>query len=276
MIRFACPKCGARLSAKEDIVGQTRQCPKCGTALVVPAPQTDGVGSDLSARHQSAPAHADSVPSGAASGSYTAPQQGEALNPSASGTAVPNAKQQTAAVASGSSVAAEEAADPADARGADQAAKKRLPLPEWPQRLNRNNCYLICGRHKIVAAWQNNGEGWMLKSGANWISAIRNRDQLPTQGDFVLVELKFSEPGQPRKLIGIRCYKLAQRWALTTLDKGDDHIMGKIVELGCLNKDQKAAVRTAIKEMFMHQLWEDAHQVWEFLNDADYHSSGVG
>jgi len=271
MIRFACPNCGARLSAKEEIVGQTRQCPKCNTALVVPSPETAGQPPGASPLAESS-----TIRSGA--GEAGKPDDGIVAVPSGVATAASaiGAEQQAAEAVAGLSPAAQRAAESAEPHAADQTAKKRLPLPDWPQRLNRNNCYLICGRHKIVAAWQNNGEGWMLKSGTNWISAIRNRDQLPTQGDFVLVELKFSEAGQSRKLVGLRCYKLSQRWALTTLDKGDDQIMTKIVEPGCLNKEQKAAVRSAIKEMFMHQLWEDAQQVWEFLGNTDYHSSGVG
>jgi len=271
MIRFACPKCGARLSAKEDIIGQTRQCPKCNTALVVPSPETAGQPPSVSLPAQSPSIGSGAGEAGTLEQDYAAVQRGPAAATSAVG-AEPQAAEGVAA----SPLAAQRPAETAEPHAADQTAKKRLPLADWPQRLNRNNCYLICGRHKIVAAWQNNGEGWMLKSGSNWISAIRNRDQLPTQGDFVLVELKFSEAGQLRKLVGLSCYKLSQRWALTTLDKGDDQIMTKIVEPGCLNKDQKAAVRSAIKEMFMHQLWEDAQHVWEFLGNTDYHSSGVG
>jgi len=37
MIRFTCPGCGSKLNAKEEIAGQTRKCPKCGTAVTVPA-----------------------------------------------------------------------------------------------------------------------------------------------------------------------------------------------------------------------------------------------
>jgi len=37
-IEFRCPNCSSKLSAKEKLAGQTRNCPKCGHTLEVPAP----------------------------------------------------------------------------------------------------------------------------------------------------------------------------------------------------------------------------------------------
>ena len=37
--------------------------------------------------------------------------------------------------------------------------------PSLPRRLNREHHYLICDRTQLVASWENNGRGWMLKSG---------------------------------------------------------------------------------------------------------------
>lgn len=36
MIRFSCPNCGARLSARENRAGSTAACPRCGIAATVP------------------------------------------------------------------------------------------------------------------------------------------------------------------------------------------------------------------------------------------------
>jgi len=155
------------------------------------------------------------------------------------------------------------------------ATEESLPAHHWPERLERNHHYLICDRSKVVAAWQDNGGGWMLKTNAGLLSASRNRDQLPSQGDFRLVELKLETTETGRRLVGIASYQLALRWALTSLDKGDDAIASKITGLGFLNKEQKGAVRSAIKELFMHQLWEHADQVFAYLDNTDYHSPGT-
>ena len=79
---------------------------------------------------------------------------------------------------------------------------------------------------------------------------------LPTQGDFKLVELKFAMTPEGKRLAGLTSYQLAIRWALTVLDQGDEPIVGKITGYGSLNRDQKNAVRQALKDQFMRQVWE--------------------
>ena len=158
---------------------------------------------------------------------------------------------------------------------AEPAAAEALPVHHWPERLERTNVYLICGRAKLAALWQNNGEGWMLRTNTGYVSALRNRDQLPSQGDFRLVELKLETKEAGRHLIGLMVYQLAARWALTSLERGDDAICAKIAGPGGLNKDQKNVVRNALKELFMYQVWERADRALEYLGNTDYHSPGT-
>ena len=153
---------------------------------------------------------------------------------------------------------------------------ERLPTPELPERLNRESHYLICSKTHVVATWENNGTGWMYRAGPGLISAKRCRESLPSQGDFKLVELKFNViPEEGKRLTGLTTHQLATRWALTALDQGDDAIVAKITGPGCLNRDQKNAVRQSLKDQFMRQVWSDAAEVLEYLANADYHSPGV-
>ncbi len=156
------------------------------------------------------------------------------------------------------------------------ATEEHLPSMHVPERLNRDNHYLICDKGHLVATWENNGHGWMLKTGSGFISAKRNHEKLPAQGDFKLVELKFSMLPEGKRLSGIRSFQLAPRWALTTLDQSDDLVMEKVVHLGLLNRDQKNVVRQALKEQFMREVWEHASAVLEYLGNTDFHSPGVG
>jgi len=155
-------------------------------------------------------------------------------------------------------------------------SKIGLPHKDAPERLNRHNHYLICDKAKLVATWENNGRGWMLKTSSGMISALRNHEQLPSQGDFKLVELKLKATDDGLRLTGIHSYQLTQRWALTNLDKGDDKILGSITGSGFLNREQKGVVRGVIKDQFMRHVWEDAHHVLEYLMNSDFHSAGVG
>jgi hypothetical protein len=169
---------------------------------------------------------------------------------------------------------------PIDPTASDQhihaATEGHLPSQHLPERLNREHHYLICDKTHLVATWENNGHGWMLRTGAGFISAKRNHDKLPSQGDFKLIELKFDLTPEGKRLTGVTAYQLAPRWALTTLDQGDDLVLDKIAGHGFLNRDQKYVVRHALKDQFMRQVWENSTAVLDYLGNTDYHSSGVG
>jgi len=154
--------------------------------------------------------------------------------------------------------------------------EEHLPTHRPPERLSRGSHYLICDKTRVVAAWENNGNGWMLKSGPGLVSVKRNRDKLPTEGDFQIVELKFAVTPEGKRLSGIISHQLVSRWALTMLDQGDDPILEKISGPGRLNRDQKNVIRQAIKEQFMRPVWAEAADVLDYLANADYHSPGVG
>jgi hypothetical protein len=143
-----------------------------------------------------------------------------------------------------------------------------------PDRLQRANHYLICDTAKLVAGWKNDGRGWMLKTNAGMISALRNRDQIPNQGNFTLVELKLAESEAGHRLAGITSYQLS-RWALTMLDRDESRILSAVTGPGSLNKQQKSAVRQLIQEEFIYDVWKDARQVLEYLGNTDYHSPGT-
>jgi hypothetical protein len=223
MIRVTCPGCGSKLNAKDQLIGETRPCPKCKTEVLISVSQTAN------------------LPAGGA--------QAEADD----------------------SVLGEVTAD----AHADRTSQSTLQQLDLPERLDRENHYLICDKAHVVASWENNGQGWMLTTPFGAISATRNYEQLPAQGNFKLVELKLEVTDDGLRLRGMRVYQLAQRWALTTLDKGPDQICSKITALGHLAKEQKSAVRNIIKDQFMRHVWEDAENVLEYLANTDYHSPGT-
>lgn len=153
--------------------------------------------------------------------------------------------------------------------------EEHLPTKHFPDRLDRQNRYLILDKMKLVALWEKQTSGWMLKTGFGFVQAGRNYDQLPAQGDFKLVELQMRMADEGLRLDGLLCYQLAKRWALTNLDKGDDKILKSITAYGSLNKQQKAAVQKIFKEFFMRNVWEGATDVLDYLANSDYHSPGT-
>jgi hypothetical protein len=153
---------------------------------------------------------------------------------------------------------------------------ERLATHQRLEKLNRQNHYLVCDRAKVVAHWQANGDGWMLKTHAGLVSAARNRDQVPSQGLFKLIELKMQVTETGRRLVGLMTYQLVERYALVGLERGDDKICAKIAGAGSLSAEQKTLIRVVIKEQLMYEIWKDAANVLEYLGNTDYHSPGVG
>ncbi|MGQ9606659.1 MAG: hypothetical protein ACUVTW_10685 [Thermogutta sp.] len=151
-----------------------------------------------------------------------------------------------------------------------------FPDIEPADRLVRDYHYLVVDRLGLVASWENNGQGWMIRSGTTMVRAVRNADKLPGQGDFKLVELQLtqSEEGAHR-LKGLAVYQLAPRYAVTRIERGEDAILQAVRGPGCLSKEQKAAVFAYIREKFMRPVWEDHTALVDYLTNLDYHSPGI-
>jgi hypothetical protein len=246
MISIKCPKCDSKLNAKDELAGQTRKCPKCGNPIKIPAPE------------------------------------GQAEKPSPSETLEQSQQPQPQSQQSQS----QQPQQPAQPQQPQTESKEpqqhveeiqqgSLPSFHKPERLNRLNTYIICDRTRLVAMWQNNGKGWQLKSGQSFLSAVRNRDQLPSQGEFKLIELKVASTEKGKRLMGLDSFTLAKSWALPALAKSDDAILAKVTGHGSFSKDLKAISRMTIKEMFMHEMLEHAKDIFQFLENTDYHTHGV-
>lgn len=108
-----------------------------------------------------------------------------------------------------------------------------------------------------------------------WIGARRSEAAVPTEGDFRLVELKMVEQGADFRLMGLHVYRLAKRYALQNLARGDDTILRAVVGPGPLARDHKNIVRQFLRERFMPEVWESTLAVVDYLANDDYHSPGV-
>jgi hypothetical protein len=151
----------------------------------------------------------------------------------------------------------------------------QLPPLRHPARLDRQCRYLICGDTCLAAVWENNGRGWMLNTDTGLISAARNPEQIPSEGNFKLVELKPKMGDAGLRLEDIAVFQLAERWALTNLGRGDDPILTAVTGRTGLSRAQKDAVRDAIHHQYMREVWEHSDRVMAYLADADHHAHGT-
>ena len=143
------------------------------------------------------------------------------------------------------------------------------------EKLARSSYYLICNNKEMVACWENDGRGWKLKTRGGLVSALRNPENIPNEGNFQLVEFRMESTDEGLRLNDILCCQLAQRWALTALTDGENAILSKITGPGSLDRNQKAVVRQAMKDRFMRPIWAEAVAVLEYLANTDYHSPGT-
>ena len=154
------------------------------------------------------------------------------------------------------------------------ALDQGLPKAEGPKRLTRLNRYLICDKGHLFAMWEGNGEGWMRKTNAGFVKVSRSPDQLPSQGDYTLVELAMAMTDDGLRLQAIHCYELAKHWALTALDQDEHKILSRIAGPAELNKEQKSVVHRFLREQFMREVWQDARHAVESLSSLDDRSPG--
>jgi hypothetical protein len=147
--------------------------------------------------------------------------------------------------------------------------------PHVAERLERAHRYLVCDRTRLIATWENNGQGWLLKTNTGMLPAARHQDKLPVEGDFRLVELKLESTPEGHRLRGLASFKLARRYALVNLARGEDAILKAVVGPSGLNREQKNVVRQALRDHFMAAVWQGAQNVLDFLNSADFHTPGV-
>jgi len=207
MIRVKCPACGTTLDARDDLAGQTRNCPRCDGP--VPIPEAGG--------GQSPPT--------------------EELTPIIF----------------------------------TNPAAERLPIKKFIDRLGRQNRYVICDKTMVLATWRNDGQSWMVRGASGFMPARRCSESLPHYGNYVLVEFEMAQTDEGLRLAAINSFQLAERFALPKLDKGDDEILQSIVDYGCLSREQKFAVRLALKDEFLREVW-DSPEILDYLSNADYHS----
>lgn len=174
-------------------------------------------------------------------------------------------------VSTSESIAVEE---PPEEKVAIHAAEPLPPISP-PEKLAGPNRYIICHRKGVIAVWSPSSEGWKVWAGSGFVSPLMHRDLLPIEGDFRFVEVEIELNGIDSRLKGLRIFQLAKRYALITLDRGDNDVLKSITGKGALDRDHKNHIRQALREQLMPEVWSGAKTVLEFLGSTDYHSSVI-
>ena len=138
----------------------------------------------------------------------------------------------------------------------DEAEGLTLPIPET---LRRNCHYLICNSREIVARWDDDGKGWMVHIKDGFVKAIQNPKQIPSMGNYILIEIQITSTDTRQQLTGIHGFSLPGDFVLNKLTKKNENAIlegaGSTVEL---NDRQRALVRQRINAKYLPNIWDDA------------------
>ena len=125
-----------------------------------------------------------------------------------------------------------------------------------PELLGRYNHYLICNSKEVVATWEEDGKGWMVRVKDGFVRASSNPAQLPSMGIYVLIEIAIEVDGPIKKLKGVFAYAIPSAVALSRLGKSDHAILGALEGRAALSDRQKALVRQRVNAKFLPSIWE--------------------
>lgn len=235
IIRVTCSACGAQIKARVEVAGQVRKCPACSLLFVVPL--LDGPGQ---------------TPFGEKVIERKAP----------SGEGVSGGDRIREPEVSSSQT------DLSDSGSENADISTSLAPPSHPHHLNRENGYVLLDSQRMTAFWKAD-KGWQLLSGGGMVSAKRNPDMLPKQGDFKLVELIMQEKTSGLKLVGLRFFQLARQYAVSKLSGEENAILGMIIGHAKLTRAQKVVLLQSLKTLYMRDVWADSPTVYQYLTGEE-------
>jgi len=133
----------------------------------------------------------------------------------------------------------------------------------FPTKLAPLDYYLICDHHDIVARWQNDSRGWMLRLRDGFVRARHVADDIPWYGEFVLIDIGIEKDQDRRRLTHVRAFTLQDEFALIELVKSHTAVLRTITGPAELSERQKERVREFVKSIYLKQVWHNLDELLE-------------
>ena len=128
-----------------------------------------------------------------------------------------------------------------------------------PESLRRNCHYLICSSREIVARWDDDGKGWMIRIKDGFVKATQNPKQIPSMGNYVFIEIEITKKDAGQQLTGVHGFSLPGDFVLNKLTKKNENTILEGVEgTAELNDRQRALVRQRVNAKYLPNIWDDA------------------
>ena len=128
-----------------------------------------------------------------------------------------------------------------------------------PDSLRRNCHYLICSSREIVARWDDDGKGWMIRIKDGFVKATQNPKQIPSMGNYIFIEIEITKKDAGQQLTGVHGFSLPGDFVLNKLTKKNENTILEGVEgTAALNDRQRALVRQRVNAKYLPNIWDDA------------------
>ncbi len=243
VIAVRCHSCRVGMKIKVEYAGKLRKCPKCGTIFVVPKMDGDSTAPSEEVMAQLRRQIAQQAEQ-AGNKTETAPK--------------PEVKTEIKPEADVFSLQSDEAIQPV----------------ERPKRLDAQCRYFILDTERLVAYWQMT-TGWQVNDGVKLVSARRNSQAIPKQGDFRFLELQLGEQDGEFRVLRIRIFQLARQYSVTKIALEENDVLATITTQTGLTRSQKNVLLQSLKAHFMRGMWADSPAIYEYLLNDDYHSCDI-
>ena len=128
-----------------------------------------------------------------------------------------------------------------------------------PESLRRNCHYLICNSREIVARWDDDGKGWMIRIKDGFVKATQNHKQIPSMGNYIFIEIEITKKDVGQQLTGVHGFSLPGDFVLNKLTKKNENTILEGVEgTTTLNDRQRALVRQWVNAKYLPNIWDNA------------------
>lgn len=283
MIQVECSGCGAKLKVKDELAGRSGKCPKCGDKVQIPAAESEEMAvPDLSGFVGEIVDPDAAVEAAAEAATEVGTEQQAAEDAYDASSEVIHAAQDTSPADDSDEPIPfdslfgddEEESTPIIIRqegglggsaGGDDETQDRefddtIAPEEVPVHLGVRNHYMVCDHKDVVARYEHDDRGWMVKLKDGFVRAKLVSGKIPQFGKFVLVEVGVKQADDGLHLESVNPFRLADQYALNKLAKDDDAILTAITGRSELNTAQRSHVRDLVKKHFLPHVAAEVDQ----------------
>jgi hypothetical protein len=143
---------------------------------------------------------------------------------------------------------------------AERSFDDSISPEDVPEHLGALNHYMVCDHKDVVARFEHDDRGWMVKLKDGFVRAKLVANKIPQFGKFVLVEVGVKQADDGLHLKYVKPFRLADQYALNKLAKGDDAILAAITGRAELNTAQKSHVRDLVRKHFLPHVAAEVDQ----------------